>query len=314
MTGLALSDITGHLAENLPQTLADVVGRLDELLGLFPQGDAAGGAGKYWRINYSGNGSVSSYGDGDPEVAAGKQSIVKAGLTWKYTRGQIRVSRQAIEQAADNASLIGDIVQLEVEGLAKDIRHDLVTQMMSDGTGNGGKDLTGIQAAIATGNTYALLERAAAYTWWQSSVAAQAGGSLTEADIQLRLDDLRSSPRSANPRLAICGPTVFRIIANLLSANVRPTYMAASDVNSGIRYAGGVEVLTYDGIPIMRINGYTSGVLHILDMDGWSYDFIRRFLVDGPTLDADSHVFGVSVGSQLFCKYANKQGAITSIT
>jgi len=311
--GLLAADISAHLNSVYPQVLIDAIGRKSALLGLFPRTFQVGGSAIEWRVNYAGNTSAGSYGDGDSPTVAGKQAYLKASLAWRYNRVQIRVSRQAMEQAAGNVSLIGDIYQNEIDLGTADLIDTMETQVMSDGTGNGSKDITGIQIAVSASGTYAGILRST-YTWWQSAIT-NISPPLTEAMIKALGRTLRNTPRKANSTLFLCGPAVWGLIGDLLEsdrfysfAQSTPSYL------TGLMYEGGYRALGFEGRPIVEIPGYTANRLDYLDLNQAGIKFIRNFTVDDAVLDGDDWVFQVTVGCNLFFKESHRQGALTNVS
>ncbi len=315
MPGLVSSDITNFLNEEMPQIMADAVGRKSMLFGMFPHKFVTGGPGPRWNVTYAGNSSVQSFGDGDAPLAAGKQSRLPASLDWKRIRGTIQIERSAIEMANGDFSQIGDLFQSELDGLYQDFADELDDQLMSDGTGNSSKDITGIQAVNADSGSYAGIDPST-YTWWKAYVDA-AVGTLAEVDLKTAMRDLTNTPRKANPSFMLMGPAVWDICAALFETTRNQTILQTDFGKGGLKLQAGATALEYQGIPLIRVPGYTAQRIDILDMvsdGGWRIDIIRNFLVDELPLNGDAQVWQVSFGAQLRCHNRRKQGTLTGIT
>src|SRR3990170_1779069 len=131
------------------------------------------GEGVRWPVRYAGNASAGSYAEGDSGAGAGNQGFKKAFLGWKLNKVEVEVSGLA-QAVGDAGGMIVPALRTELDLGLSDLRGNINTQLMTDGTGNSAKDITGLFAAIADTGTYAGLDRGT-YTWWKSYVNANGG-------------------------------------------------------------------------------------------------------------------------------------------
>lgn len=314
MAGVLTTTISNHLRTQFPQVAVDAVERKSALLGLIRQRMVVGGPGPEWRVNSAGNTSAGSYGEGDAEPVAGLQTWQKASLGWKRSWVILRISRAALEEA-QNFYIIGDLYQDELDRGTRDLINNLEDQIMSDGTGNGSKDVTGLQAAIGDTGTYAGLNRATE-TYWQSYVTTGVGA-LALADMKTTSLNLRDPVRRSRWNAILCNATVFNIYGDLAEGGgtslVRHQISQADELR-GLRYEAGYVTLGFEGRPVVEIPGYTSQRMDFVQLDDFEIQWIRRFMVDPPKIDGDDWTFKVTVGLQLQCRHPGRQGSLQGIT
>ena len=310
MAGVITTQLTDHLNELVPQVKVDAVERKSALYNLFAKSTQAGGDSYNWRVNSAGNSSASSYAESEVEQVAGRQTQAKATLAWKGYRAIMRLTRFAMEDAGGSAYIVGDLVQSEVEGAFRDLLNDIEDGIYSDGTGNSSADITGLQAAIASTGTYAGIVRSGA-TYWQSHVTGSVGA-LAEADVQTTLLNLRGSTRKGMPTHILCNPTVFNILGNLLDANRRPV-IAQSD-GDALHFAGGFVTLSYEGLTVVQVPGYTAQRMDIIQLPNFAIKIIRDFTTDPFRNDNDDITAPMTWRGQLINHHSGQSGTLTGIT
>jgi hypothetical protein len=218
-----------------------------------------------WQANYAGNTSVGSYGPGDAAGGAGKQSFKPAALDYKSVRGEVAIAGQTVAISEAGGYFV-DTVRTELDLVVKDLRKDINGQLLSDGTGNSAKDITGILAAISDAGTYAGIARGT-YTWWKSAVDENGGDprNLTEALIAGVVDEV--TDRGADPMsLELwCGPTQWRKFGALYKGERRQT---------PISLTGGYQKLDFEGTPVIKVPGYASGRMDAVDVSKFTYEML----------------------------------------
>jgi len=213
------------------------------------------GAKLQWKAKYAGNTSATSYSEVEAAAGAGNQAFKNAELAWKLNR--VEVSVGGLTQAAGaSGGMIADPVQVEVQNGLRDLRKEITSQLMTDGTGNTSKDITGLLAAIADTGTYANLDRAS-YTWWKSYVNDNSGTPRNLTEILMR--DVLSTleERGAEISAIYTGQAQWYKYGDLLRSERRqqnPTTMI-----------GGYQALEYEGRPLIKIPGYPTGRIDFVD-------------------------------------------------
>lgn len=218
-----------------------------------------------WKANYAGNAAVSSYGEGDPAAGSGKQLVKSPTLAYKAVRGEVGMSGIALATSEAGGTIVDDLL-FELDGTMRDMRKAIDTQLLGDGLGNSGKDITGILAGVADSGIYAGLDRGVD-TWWKSYVL-EAGGvprNLTEALISTALDEVLV--RGANRRtLEIwAAPKHWRQYGDLLKGERRQTPTSLT---------GGYQALDFEGVPVIQVPGYAAGQMDVVDVSQIDYNML----------------------------------------
>ncbi|GAB4295400.1 MAG: hypothetical protein Kow0090_10310 [Myxococcota bacterium] len=277
--------------------------RFRTLLSLFPMVPGAGENIK-WPVNHSGITGSSFNPETDSYQNPGEQSYSEAILPWKYINVTLKISGRAQDVAEGALFNDGNLTAMLVEEAARDLMMTLETQLKGDGTGNEGKDIDGIQAAVSASGTYAGIDRAV-YTWWQSHIN-DVQGAWSEAEMQESLEALLDSPRNGQVNLGVTGPTQWHKIANVLKSQNQ--YLNTTQL------AAGATAIVYDGVPIVPISGYPNDRLDLINTDDFSIVVIRDVKVVELARTSDNEEYAVSFGCNLRCRNPRAQGALVNLT
>lgn len=218
-----------------------------------------------WQVNYAANSAVGSYGEGDTAAGSGKQLFKKATLGYKSVRAEIGMTGQALA-VSEAGGLFVDQLRTEIDNGLRDMRKSIETQVLSDGTGNSGKDITGLRAAIGDTGTYAGLDRGS-YVWWKAYVNANGGTprNLSEALIAAVMDEvLERGADLANVEIW-CGPTQWRNFGGLYKGERRQTPTSLT---------GGYQKLDFEGVPVIKVPGYTAARMDVVDRGQLTYEML----------------------------------------
>jgi hypothetical protein len=213
------------------------------------------GNGIRWPVRYAGNSAVGSYGEGDAAGGAGNQSAKEAFLGWKFQKAEISIGGPSLAVGAQGGMVV-DPLRFELDNGLLDMRAAINTQIMGDGTGNSGKDLTGLLAALADTGTYAGLDRGS-YTWWKAYVNANGGTprNLTEALMR----DVKKTMESRGGTLTAiyAGANQWYAYGDLLRAERRQ-----QDPQT---LTGGYQALDFEGTPLIKVPGYVQTRMEFVD-------------------------------------------------
>ena len=94
-----------------------------------------------------------SYSDLDTLTITRTDNISAAVYDWKQYYEPIRVSRLDLAKTSGDAGKL-DLVASKIKIAENNLSDNLSTGLFSDGTGNTGKDLTGLAALLSTSSTY----------------------------------------------------------------------------------------------------------------------------------------------------------------
>lgn len=215
-----------------------------------------------------------------------------------------------------------DLLEGRIMVAEKQMTNVLSTGFYSDGTGNGSKDLTGLQAAVAdapTSGTYGSINRQT-WTFWRNvafSSVTDGGAAATSANIQSYMNRVALQLVRGNdsPDMAIADNNYYRLFLESLQAIQRVTSedMAALGFTS-IKYLGAgkaMDVVLDGGIG----GAIGSNRMYFLNTD---YLFLRphrdRNMVpiggDRQSVNQDAVVKLIGWAGNLTCSGAQFQGIL----
>lgn len=179
-----------------------------------------------------------------------------------------------------------DLVGVEMESAKQDLADTIGTMFYSDGTGNGGKDFTGLAAAVDDGSVAATYggQARATYTTLQSDVTA-AVGNLTLSGMATSYDAAKKG--SDAPTLILTTETVWNYYEQLLQPTISANYQAGgfakvtSDAmakeRGGLVGEAGFDAVFYRGKPVVADEKCTAGYMYFLNEN-----YIHWFTLEHP--------------------------------
>lgn len=121
---------------------------------------------------YADNDTVSSYSGYDLLDVTPQDGITSAVYNWKYVAGSVVISGKEEFENSGDKSRIFNLLQAKIRQLELSMKKELNTQLYADGTGNGGKDITGLGLAVEDGtawSTYGGIDSSAAIaSFWRN--------------------------------------------------------------------------------------------------------------------------------------------------
>lgn len=159
---------TTTLQKYVETQLVDNIFQADPMYGFFMEKGRMktedGGEQLQVPIIHGKNDTAGSFSGYDTLDNTPQEGLGNALYSWKQNHVSIVISgkEKAINsgEAAKIKLLESKIMQAE-----ESLREDMTTQLYGDGTGNGGKDITGLQAQLSTSGSLAGIDPAT-YTWW----------------------------------------------------------------------------------------------------------------------------------------------------
>lgn len=267
-----------------------------------------------WRVHTSGNNSRGSYGELDNLGTPGMQGYITAELQWKLNKILVEVSGLAQAISAGEGFVV-DLLQNELEEALPDLQEEINSQLLSDGTGNGGKDITGIQAMIDDGTdvaTYAGINRGT-QPLWQSYRNDNSGGGNRALTMALMRDVKRtveSHPRNGRVSAIYTGAALWDTYGVLLKG----TDDDNRSFNDNIMVlAGGYQALSFEGLPVVNIPGYPANRMDFVDERWFEYYVLRNFVTEQLAKTKDVDTFFTKHYSQARCKDPYKQGVLLEV-
>lgn len=191
-----ITDIVTTTIESRSSTIADNVTKNNALLTRLKQKGkikpVSGGSVILQELSYQENGNFGWYSGYDLLPVAAQDVLSAAQFNFKQAATPVVVSGlEKLQNSGKEAML--DLVESRMEVAEATMENKMAEGIYSDGTGYGGKQLAGLQAAIIavpTSGTYGGIDRAT-WTFWRNQ--ASSTGALTAANIQARMNNLWAS-------------------------------------------------------------------------------------------------------------------------
>lgn len=203
-------------------------------------------------IEYALNTTVQSYSDTDPISTTRVDVFDRTEAQWKEVAGTVILSDLESDRNAGEGTVFS-LLPAKLENVKNSMRSAINTMLFSDGTGNGGKDINGLQAIIAQTPTTGTVQgiNRATFSFWRNQSTSGAKTTST-------FDNLRASMRSIynqcsngvqdqHPSFIVTDRTTFEGFEGLLLANERFTSKDNPDggfMNEQLKFKG--AMISYD--------------------------------------------------------------------
>lgn len=292
-------------------------------------GDGSDRYAKEWGVHYT-TPSAASFGANDAYPSATSESYNTASLEWK--RVGISMEFDNLVRVAGLASR-GNIHPLsrEFRGKLNALVAAIETQLISDGTGNSSKDITGAKAFLSASNTYAGIDQTAA-SYWQAQLVNASSATLTETHLQSVTQALFNNGGIGPNTVIVMSSTQWAKFVALYQAQIRtvPGGLGGSAVEP--RFNTGIVDLPVHVIPSMSQSGF-SDEIWILNMDDIELVFLDHtpqdespvtedkkvshsgvpFAVEQVYLNRDAKALFLKAYCQLSCLNPRNQGMIYTL-
>lgn len=195
------------------------------------------------------------------------------------------------EAASRGENAVFKMAEIAMKDAEDALTNALSTQIFGDGTGNSGKNLLGLAAAIDDGTnvaTYAGINRTT-YTWWKAQVNLSLGAVTTAKLRSLYTAAVRGGMKNA-PDFAVAGLDAWNFIATLLDTQQR---IVTETNNAGKMFANfGFPMINFMGIPIVYDEYCPADQMYLLNSETiqlWNkpgMNFKPTEMVKIPNMDA----------------------------
>ncbi len=204
-------------------------------------------------LEYALNSTVQSYSDTDVISTTRVDVFDRTEVQWKEVAGTAILSDLEADRNDGEGKVFG-LLPAKLENLKNSMRSAINTMGFGDGSGNGSKDMNGLQSIIPTDPTTSTVVQAinqGTFTFWRSKQTS--GVKTTSAG-----DNLRAAMRSIynqcsngmgdqHPSTAVTDRASFELFEGLLLANERFTSKEEADggfMNENLKFKG--AKLAYD--------------------------------------------------------------------
>lgn len=216
-------------------------------------------------LMYGKNETAKSYSGYDELDTTPQEGIDSAEFNWKQYSASISISGKEQRQNKGKKTKIIDLLQAKTDQAEMSLRGEMTEGLFSDGTGNGSKDLTGLEAMVLGSGTYGGIN-SANYTWWQAYVDSDS--------VVLALEDMRhcfntsSIAGKDHCNLIATTQTLFEKYEGLFTAvaasQIAPTFTTPSEGAKRIA-DGGFQMCQFKGQPMVWDESCPSGTMYFLN-------------------------------------------------
>lgn len=215
-------------------------------------------------VMYATNSTAGSYSGYDSLDVTPQDGIDSAEFNWKQYSASITISGKEERQNAGSSRII-NLLEAKTNQAEMSLTQSLSTGLFSDGTGNGSKDLTGLEAMVSNSGTYGGIN-SATYTWWQAGVE-----STSEA---LGLPKMRTAYNTASvggkdtPDLIVTTQALYESYeSQFTQTSISGGGTTFNTESAGMKRAadGGFQSLNFKGVPIVWDELCPTGTMYFLN-------------------------------------------------
>ncbi len=207
-------------------------------------------------LMYGKNTTAGSYSGYDNLDVTPQEGIDAAEFNWKQYSASITIDGKTERQNSGSSKII-DVLEAKTKQAELSLTESLSTGLFSDGTGNGSKDLTGLQAMCAATGTYGGIN-SATYTWWQ---AAQEATSEAITIAKMRTAFNTSSVGGKDTAsLIVTTQTIYQTYEGLFTSTITMYSSLTKDLVDG-----GFQSLEFKGVPLVWDELCPSGTMYFLN-------------------------------------------------
>lgn len=267
------------------------------------------------QLMYESNPTYTRYADYDQLDVTPSEGHTTAWFTWSQAAVTVAASGKEIRQNGGQ-SRISDIVKNKINQAMASLTEGVSTDVYSDGTASGSKQISGLAAMVATtttSGTYASIDTAV-NTAWRNQIQATVGAGAVNLIPKLRTafnDCSQGQGAQTSPDFIMTTQAVHEIAEALLVP--------------AVRYSGGEKAdMSVDpyfrGVPIKWDDHCQSGVLYLLNGNHMFF-FVHRdanFSMDDEgmqkPINQDARLTQILLQGNLGCDNRRKLGKLTGIT
>lgn len=247
-----------NLSELATATLEKRVGRVADNIGdnnalFFMLQEKAekplnGGRLIYEPLTFQENSLVTSY-SGYEVVPVGAVDVLSAAeYNWKQYLVPVTISGEE-EMKNNGESEVFSLLTERIQAAEISMKNRICLDLYADGTGNGGKNITGLDAVnpqVATSGTYGGIDRAT-YTFWRNQTRDSASTpTTTTIHGEMLAVYLSCSRQGDKPDLIISGSTIYQTFVSALALNQRFTNAKLADAGfNNVEFMG--TPVVFDG-------------------------------------------------------------------
>lgn len=207
------------------------------------------------------NSTVDSYSGYETLDVTPQEGMTIARYNWKQYSGSITIS--GIEERSNNseAKMI-DLLGAKAKQTEMSLRDRLSRDAFSDGTGNGGRNLTGVAALVSASATVGGINPSVR-DWWKSSVDTSVGSFAANGVDAMRTQFNNVTFGNDKPDIIFTTQDVHEFYEKTLQPILRISSNKVADA--------GFENLLYKNVPVLFDRDCTSASMYMMNSRYFSY-------------------------------------------
>ena len=222
----------------------------------------SGGESIVEQLMYEDNSTAGSYAGAEVLDTTLQDGITIARYDWKQYSASIGITgKDKLSNAGSTERLI-NLLEAKTKQAEMSLRKELSEGAWSDGTGNGSKDLTGLQTLVDSGTTVGGLAPGT-YAWWASNENSTATSFAADGLATMRTSFNSVSYGNDKPDIVFTDQNNYERYEAALQPQER--YQNTEAANSGF------TALTFKGIPIMWDRDCPSNEMYFLNSNYLSF-------------------------------------------
>lgn len=268
-------------------------------------------------LMYAENSSVQSYSGADELIVQGQDVLDGANFSWKQIAGTLMYTGKEEFQNSGSKERMINLVQSKLENLELSLQLGISAQLFGDGTGNNGKDITGLKLAVEDGtawSTYGGIDSNANTFWrnqWAGSVGSFGTGLSAAGILKMRTIYYASARGKDAPDLGFTTQTVYELYENALGSAVRI-------ISDSFKNAGFEDNLMFKKMVLFYDPDAESGSMLFLNTNYMKFAIGKgkNFVTLPPVRPSNQDVYVVNtlVYCNLIMSNRRRQGRLDGIT
>lgn len=220
-----------------------------------------GGAAIIVHLMFEENSTVDSYTGAGVIDTALQEGMTTGQYDWKQYAGTVGITGLEKRNNKGKDAVI-NLLQAKIDQFIMTMRNRMNIDAFGDGTGNGGKNLTGLEALISDTSTVAGLPPSS-NDWWKSTVSSSVGS--FSANGISKMTNLYNTLTfgSSRPDFIISTQTIFE--------SFEATFQPLQRFQDVPTANAGFTNLTFKNVPFVWDRDCTSGVLYMLNSDNVNF-------------------------------------------
>ena len=248
-----------------------------------------------------------TFEDTDVFSAPTRDGITAAEFDWKQYYASIMISGIEIAKNSGPEAILS-LLKARLRQAELSIAKDMNAMLFADGTGNGGKDFSGLANAIADDNTFGGIDRSdGGNVWWRANEVAQ-GGALALGEMRTAYNNIMDGVEKAD--VIVTTQVIHEAYEALMDDTVRHESTKLGDL--------GFDNLMFKSAPVVFDRDCTAQTMYFLNTE-----YIELVSLDGKWFDVsdwlrptnqDVQYKNILLYGNLTVSNSDRQGFLSGIT